>query len=267
MASLSERTSPAAWLTKSHSEITALAEEDGSIAVVPVGSLEQHGHHLPVATDSLLAEAVAHAGAEQIWESLPVLVTPVVWSGHSPHHLPFGGTLSLETTTLQSLLSEVAETALANEFDAVLFVNGHGGNSSIVASTVSSVGKEQTESEVLGITYFRLADATIEDVRDSDVGGISHGGELETSLMMHLHPALVQEDEIEGTLRDEPYDRGRHDLFDDGVLSIYRTFDEYSQSGAIGAPDRATPEKGEEIFGHLQREMSALLEEIHDQNR
>lgn len=259
-------TSPVAWMAKSYQNIVDIAEKDGSILIIPVGSLEQHGYHLPVATDTLLVNAVAHAGAEDVYESLPVLVTPAIWSGHSPHHLPFGGTISLEMTTLLSVLSEVAKTSLENGFDAILFLNGHAGNMPAVSSAVSDVGDTHPDCEVLGMTYFHLAEAVVEDIRESDTGGISHGGEFETSLILHLYPELVNEERIEGTHRDEPYKYGRHDLFADGPLSVYRTFDEYSQSGAIGAPEHATATKGKRLFECLETELSNVLREIHTQN-
>ncbi|WP_458190074.1 creatininase family protein [Haladaptatus sp. NG-WS-4] len=253
-------------MSKPYAEIVDTAAEDGSVLIVPVGSLEQHGYHLPVATDTLLVEAVAHAGAEHVHKSLPVLVTPTIWSGRSPHHLPFGGTVSLDTTTLLNVLSEVAETAFENDFDALLFLNGHGGNMSVIADAVSEVGDDHPDREVLGLTYFHLANEVVAGVRESDVGGISHGGEFETSLMLHLHPDLVHEDRVEGTRRDEPYKHGRQDLFADGPLSVYRTFDEYSHSGAIGAPELASADKGQRFFDRLERELGELLREIHAQN-
>ncbi|MDL5363406.1 creatininase family protein [Halalkalicoccus sp. NIPERK01] len=258
--------SPVAWLAKPYPEIVDIAENDGSVLIVPVGSLEQHGYHLPVATDTLLATAVAHAAAEDVHESLPVLVTPPIWSGCSPHHLPFGATISLETATLLEVLSDVAGRALENGFDALLFLNGHGGNMPVISSAVSDAGHEHPDREVLGLSYFHLARAVIDEVRESDPGGISHGGEFETSLMMHLYPELVDETQLEGTQRDEPYDLGRQDLFADGPLSVYRTFDEYSHSGAIGAPELATAEKGKRLFVHIETELSDLLSEIHTQN-
>lgn len=259
-------TSPAAWLTKPYSEIIDIATEDGSLLLVPVGSLEQHGYHLPVATDTLLVKAVAHAGADRVVESLPILVTPVIWSGRSPHHLPFGGTVSLTTETLLEMLSEVADTALENGFDALLFLNGHGGNMSVISDAVSKVGDQYPECDVLGLTYFHLAESVIADIRESETGGISHGGEFETSLMLHLYPELVNEDRMEGTRRDESYDRGRQDLFADGPLAVYRTFDEYSDSGAIGVPELATAEKGRELFECLETELAELLHEIYEEN-
>ncbi|WP_129116335.1 creatininase family protein [Halegenticoccus tardaugens] len=258
--------SPVAWMSKSYPDIVDTAEEDGSMVIVPVGSTEQHGHHLPVSTDTLLVESVAHAGAAQVRGSVPVLVMPTVWSGRSPHHLPFGGTISLRTTTLLSTLSEIADTALENGFDALLFLNGHGGNMSVVSDGVTEVGDRHPDREILGLTYFHLAETVIDDIRESDPGGISHGGELETSLMLHVHPELVERDRITGTRRDEPYELGRQDLFVDGPLAVYRTFDEYSQSGAIGAPELATADKGRQLFEHLQSELGDLLCEIHTQN-
>lgn len=262
----SHNVSPVAWMAKSYPEIVETAAEDGSVLIVPVGSLEQHGYHLPVSTDTLLVEAVAHAGAEHVQESLPVLVTPTIWSGRSPHHLPFGGTVSLDTTTLLDVLSEVAETAFENDFDALLFLNGHGGNMSVIGDAVSGVGDDHPDREVLGLTYFHLANEIVAEVRESDVGGISHGGEFETSLMLHLHPDLVNEDRVEGTRRDEPYKHGRQDLFADGFLAVYRTFDEYSPSGAIGAPELASADKGRQFFDCLETELGELLREIYAQN-
>lgn len=266
MISGSHTTSPVAWMAKSYQSIISTAKKNGSILIIPVGSLEQHGYHLPVSTDTLLVNAVAYAGAEHVHKSLPVLVTPAIWSGRSPHHLPFGGTISLETTTLLNLLSEIAETSLENGFDAVLFLNGHAGNMPAVSSAVSDVGEDHPDCEVLGMTYFHLAEPVADEIRESDLGGISHGGEFETSLLLHLYPELVDEERVEGTYRDEPYEHGRQDLFADGPLSIYRTFDEYTQSGAIGAPEYATADKGKRLFECLKIELSSVLREIHIQN-
>lgn len=260
-------TSPVAWTAQSYPEIVETAAADGSVLIVPVGSLEQHGHHLPVSTDTLLVEAAAHAGATRVRDDVPILVTPTVWSGRSPHHLPFGGTVSLDTSTLLDVLAEIVDTALENGFDAVLVLNGHGGNMSVVSDVVSEAGRRQPDNEILGLTYFHLAIDAVDEVRDSETGGVSHGGEMETSLMMHLHPELVDEDAIEGTMRDEPYDRARQDLLDDGPLAVYRSFDEYSDSGAIGAPDLATAAKGEAIFEAVEAELADLLREIHAENR
>jgi len=252
------------WAGMTYSEIRETARADGSVVVVPVGSVEQHGHHLPVATDTILVDAVVHGGVEHL-DDLPVLVTPPVWTGFSPHHLPFGGTLSLDFAHLQAVLEDVAHTAIENGFDAVCFVNGHGGNASLIDAVVSTTGVE-ADAEVVGTTYFQLATDEIGALRESEIGGMAHGGEFETSLMLALCPELVGDDR-EAHLWDEQYDWGGQDLLEGGPLSVYRGFDEYSESGAIGAPELASAEQGERFYEVLTEELAALLTAVHEHNR
>ncbi|EMA38160.1 creatininase family protein [Halococcus hamelinensis] len=254
------------WAAMTYANVLDVAERDGSILVVPTGSLEQHGFHLPTATDSILVNAVAQEGATRTSETVPVVVTPPIWTGRSPHHLSLGGTVSLDTRGLLETLRQVAETALRNGFDALVFLNGHGGNASVVTDAVSEVGTAHPSVEVLGLTYFSLAADVVDGIRDSPTGGVSHGGEFETSLMLHVCPELVREDRITGTRRDEPYDAARQDLFVDGPLAVHREFDEYSDSGAVGDPEQASDSKGRELYDHIAANLGDLLTVIHDQN-
>lgn len=259
---------PSSFATSTAPEIVDTAERPGSVLVVPVGSVEQHGAHLPAATDSILVAEVASAAADRLVDTanVPILVAPTLWSGHSPHHLPFGGTLTGEFDTLLDLLNEVLDSGLENGFDAAVIVNGHGGNADLVGATVSAVGREHPAADVLGLTYFELAAPFVDEIRDSDVGGMAHGGEFETSLLLHLYPELVCE-ERDGTPLDEPYDRTRSDLLVGGALSVYRSFDEHSDSGAIGDPELATAEKGEELFDGVVEEFESILRETHERTR
>jgi len=255
------------WASKSYAAIQETASADGSVLVIPVGSIEQHGHHLPVATDTILVDAVVSGASEQLDADLPVLVTPPVWSGFSPHHLPFGGTLSLEFEHLRATLEDIAETGLENGFDAICFVNGHGGNASLIDAVTSTIGKS-TDAEVLGTTYFTLATDEIASIRESEIGGMAHGGEYETSLMLHLRPDLVDDaDDPDATMWDEHYELGGSDLLESGPISVYRTFDEYSASGAIGAPGLANEEKGARIYDIVTSELAAVFTAIHEHNR
>ena len=256
---------PASLATKTRTEIDDVATRSGSVLVVPVGSVEQHGHHLPVATDTLLADAVAHAGAERVAADQPTLVAPPVWTGYSPHHLSLGGTLTTDADRLVGLLEDLADSAAGLGFDAVLLVNGHGGNGPVVDLSVSTIGDAHPDLEVTGVTYFELAEPFVDEIRDSDTGGMAHGGEFETSLVLHLHPELVREDDIEGTYLDEPYDRGGKDLLEGGPVTSYTEFEEYSDSGAIGDPDLASAEKGAELYDRLGDELADVLRTVHRQ--
>jgi creatinine amidohydrolase len=259
------------WAGKTHPEIKEIAERDGSIVVVPVGSVEQHGYHLPVMTDSALADAVAHEGARRVQDEVPIIVTPPVWSGHSPGHLGIGGTISLQFNNLLAVVEDIADTTLSNGFDAILFLNGHGDNSPLLNGAVYSIGvHHHPRSEILSLDYYVLVKDEIDDIRESETGGMSHAGEFETSLMLHLYPSLVKNEEMESEYRETPYDYGWKDMYDRGGLSRYRESadkDEYSDSGAEGAPDLGTAEKGELLFDLLGREMEKMLFQIHRVNR
>jgi len=257
--------SSASWGERTAGEVRSVAGKDGSVLVVPVGSVEQHGDHLPTATDTILVEAVAHQGADRA--DVPVLVAPPFWAGFSPHHMPLGGTLTLSFDTMLSAIEELVDAALENGFDAALLLNGHGGNEALISAATSTIGDDHPDVEVLGLTYFHLAEPFIDEIRDSEEGGMAHGGEFETALMAHLRPDLVGEPESETPDLDEPYDRGVRDLLSAGPLSVYRRFDEYSGSGAIGDPEAASAEKGERIYDSLGEELADLLEEIHEHNR
>ena len=255
------------WAAQTYSDIRTISEENGSVAIVPVGSIEQHGYHLPVATDTILAAAIARLGAERVADQLPVVVTPPLWSGLSPHHMDFGGTITLETETMIDVLQDIAASILDNGFDAVLFLNGHGGNTSLIDTAVSKIGNEFPDAQILSLTYIRLAESFIDQIRESDIGGMAHGGEFETSLMLHLRPDVVRLNQAEATYLDDPYDLRRQDLFKGGPLSVYRPFREYSDSGAIGDPELATAEKGKEFYDRIGDEMSVLIEAMHEHNR
>lgn len=260
--------SPVDWAGKSYEEIRSVGEEEGSVVVVPFASIEQHGHHLPVATDTILADAVCHEGAERAADDVPLLVTPPIWSGYSPHHLAFGGTLTLESETVQGVLEDVGNTALENDFDAILVVNGHGGNTSYLGTGLAEIGLSNPDADAIGITYFQLAAPVIDEIRDSEVGGMNHAGEFETSLMLHLRPELVDEEKLAGTSGFTPYSGGITDMFDQGELTHpYTAIEEYTESGAIGDPEFASAEKGAELLERIGDELASMLVEIHENVR
>lgn len=247
-------------------DIADIGGADGSVFVIPVGSIEQHGKHLPVLTDTLLANRVAIEGAKRVADRIPVLVAPPVRPGYSPHHLSFGGTLSASFETLLELLRDIADTGLSNGFDSLVLVNGHGGNTPLINAAVSEIGCEHPKAEILGLTYFELVSDIVADIRKSEIGGMAHGGEFETSVMLHLYPELVDTDEMPATYWEEQYDLGGDDLVVGGPLSVYRSFEEYSDSGAIGDPAVADEDTGRQLFEETTEALADLLIEIHTKN-
>ena len=255
------------WATMTYPEITDIAEADGSILVLPIGSVEQHGHHLPVSTDTILVDEITNLGADRVTDDVPILTLPPIWAGYSPHHVPFGGTVTVSFERLLGYVEDVVTSATQYGFDAVLMINGHGGNNALLSTAINTIGVDAPSLEVLGATYFSLAASFIDEIRESSIGGMSHGGEFETSLMLHFNPELVDKDQFETVIRDEPYDHSGREMFDGGPLSAYRQFTEYSETGGIGQPELAAAEKGEAISELLGDELEHMLSQIHEEIR
>ena len=254
---------PFSWAGSTYEEIKSVGEQDGSVLIVPIGSVEQHGHHLPTATDTILVDAVVSRTGKQLIETdaVPFLVAPTLWTGYSPHHMDFGGTFTTAFKTLLSVLENVIESGLENGFDSVLIVNGHGGNTSLIGAATTRIGSTTADQRILSCTYFELAEPFVDEVRDSDTGGIAHGGEFETSLMLYLRPDLVDEDQANVTYRDERYTHAGREMFDSDPLSVHRSFAEMSETGELGDPTLATAEKGEELLANLVAKLATIVQE------
>jgi creatinine amidohydrolase len=154
----------------------------GAVCLLPVGSLEQHGEHLPVGTDSLLAETVCLRAAELARRD--VVVAPTVWTGLSPHHVRLGVTVSLEPELLLELTRSVVR-CLRAWFPQVVVVNGHGGN----RGWLEALGLAE---ECPVVNYWELVDpALLRDLFPVDLGSIGHAGQAETSAMLAVAPGLV----------------------------------------------------------------------------
>ena len=108
--------------------IREIAARPGALAVLPVGSLEQHGPHLPTITDTVSAHETSVAAAEIAAKEIPVVVLPGLWTGMSEHHLPFGGTISLNFAEFSGVIRGIVRSLRAEGFGRLLIVNGHGGN-------------------------------------------------------------------------------------------------------------------------------------------
>lgn len=223
--------------------------------VFPIAALEQHGHHMPVFTDSLLlGEVVRRVSSQPISEQ--VLFAPLQWLGNSEHHLDMPGTLSASPRVYLDLLRDLVECLLTHGFQRFLFLNGHGGN--IVPGQqalyeLRQKYRQQSELLFCSLTYWDAArpDLTQADWAQSEMG---HAGEWETSMMLALRPDLVQGEVA--SVPDVP--------FGQGAKPGYRgwTMGDRSQPGHIGFPARATAEKGEILFEVFSGGVAQFMERL-----
>jgi len=201
----------------------------GPLVLVPLGSLEQHGPHLPLNTDSVIAQAVAHGAAAALspGAKCPALIAPTLSYGASGEHAGFRGTVSIGCEALHAVLVETVRS-LALWAGRVIFVNGHGGNTATLADAGS-----QLRAEGHDIAW------TCCDVP----GGDAHAGRTETSVMLHLAPADVRMDAaVVGDTR--PLSAVMPDLMAHGVRVI-------SPSGVLGDPTGASADEGAEIMAAM----------------
>ena len=159
--------------------------------VVPLGSTEQHGPHLPTMTDSAVVEALALRAAALASTRIPVLVAPTLPYGCSHHHLPFGGTMSLTTSTYVELICELVAGLAEQGFRSVVLLNGHGGNDAALRVAVDRLTNEiRCDAHVAATSYWLLAAARSGSSRWEP----GHAGHFETSVMLALNPDLVDLD-------------------------------------------------------------------------
>lgn len=235
---------------------TDLSEVTDAVVLLPVGAVEQHGPHLPVDTDISLATTVANAAAERADDTL---VLPQLPYGYSPHHGGTPGTLSLSSGTYLRVMKDLLRSLDDAGFDRVVVVNGHGGNRALLQTTVTDLESERGYA-VAVVSYWDLICEEVEAVRESKQGGVSHGGEMETSLQLYLREQLVGVDR-EDFIRDDREGYLRTDLFDSGAVYYPGHFDAITESGVSGHPVAASAEKGEVLFEAAVDALARFIDE------
>ena len=207
------------------------AELSASLLVVPIGSTEQHGPHLPLSTDTDLAQALARrlAGVRP-----DVLVAPTLPYGSSGEHAGFPGTLSIGQQALELVLVELVRSATAT-FRRVLLLSGHGGNAQPMQRAVALLRSESRE--VRGWLPRWSGDA--------------HAGRIETSIQLHLDGPRVRLDRAERG-NTEPMSVLLPAMRTGGVLSV-------SPNGVLGDPAGATAAQGSEVLDQLARSLVAFV--------
>jgi creatinine amidohydrolase len=240
------------WAEFKAAELRARAA-DGAIVVVPVAAIEQHGPHLPVITDSLLCSTVARRGAERAVaaKGAPVLVTPTVWSGLSEHHMPFGGTLSLDFPTFSALIGGLCRALQRHGFGRVLLLNGHGGNEAGLRVIVDQLSPA-FEGLVACASYWHLAALQFAEILERQPG-VQHACEAETSMVLALRPELVDRTRFAEASFAEGKSPG-------GAAYRWRSFAARTASGVIGDPTVASAEKGERLLEAAAAALADLLQ-------
>jgi creatinine amidohydrolase len=247
------------WEELSAPEIDAL-DRERTVVVLPVGSVEQHGRHMPLGTDTLLAHSVSLAAADRL---LHVAVLPPPWYGFSAHHMRFPGTVTLRAETMIALVEDIVGSVVAHGFRRILIVNGHGGNNGIIDVLASKLGHQHYgKARIASLTYFQLAREAIAEIRESKTGGMGHACEFETSMLQCMRPDLVAIERAVVTYPDPVSSYLTTDLLGASAIRTYHDFGDLSEAGTLGDPSLATPEKGARFLDAVVGELVRFLEDF-----
>ncbi|MFB6303163.1 MAG: creatininase family protein [Haloferacaceae archaeon] len=222
-----------------------------SLALVPVGSTEQHGPHLPLATDHLIAEAFAREAAERTG----YLRTPTIDVGVSPHHRQFHGTMWADAPAFRDYVESVTRNLAYHGIDRVVYVNAHGGN----VEHLREVGRRLRDEGVLYAIEWMWNDSIRDLVDDLFAQNGPHGGPKETALIQHLRPELVHDDRLDDARDGGIRSVAAADTRKCGSRTFYDAIDN-SGNGVFGDQTDATAEKGAEMFGAAADQLVRLCE-------
>lgn len=237
-------------------QLNAMAKRD-AIVIVPVGSTEQHGPHLPVMVDYRLATEVCRRGAIKLDKAgHPVLVTPTIWTGFAEHHMELGGTITLDYATFYGLIRGVVRSLARDGFKRICVVNGHGGNIAPLTVAISELTVE-LKLPLVTFAYWDIATKATKAILEYQ-DKILHACEGETSMMMAVEPDLIDRDrvhEAQGPDQDRPEIEA---LVGEGVFR-WQTLNARSRRGVIGNGAAATPDKGERLLEAMSDRLAEVL--------
>ncbi|HHY51206.1 MAG TPA: creatininase family protein [Alphaproteobacteria bacterium] len=247
------------WEEQTAAELAA-KDRTRTVICLPLGSVEQHGHHLPVGTDTMLAQAVVLKAAEELED---VLVLPPPWYGFSAHHMRFAGSVTLRAETLMALCEDIVGSVVRHGFRRILIVNGHGGNAGIIDVLAATLGhRHYGLARIATLTYFTLAREAIAALRRSAPGGMGHACEFETAMMQVVKPETVHLERAATTYPDPGSRYLTTDLLGGQAVRVYHDFADLSPTGTLGDPSLATPQAGERFFAASVEALRAFIEDF-----
>jgi creatinine amidohydrolase len=236
-------------------------DPEQTVALLPVGAIEQHGPHLPLSTDAVINEGIIRGTLEHVPVGLVLLVLPAQTVGLSPEHTSFAGTLSVRDTTLLEAWTDIGRSVARTGIRKLIVFNTHGGQKTLV-DLVAMRLRSELGMLVVRATYFAFGTPTgLFDAAESahDI----HGGEVETSLLLHLRPELVRTAAL-ADFAGLPSELGaRNELLgaERPVGFGWRAEDLHS-SGACGNAARADGRRGAQHLAYLAERLAVLVSEV-----
>ncbi|MFW5912567.1 MAG: creatininase family protein [Candidatus Hadarchaeota archaeon] len=222
--------------------------EESELALIPTGSIEQHGLHAPLKTDSFVAERMSR----EVSEEMDVICSPTLKIGISSHHKQFWGTLWLKPETFKSCVKDVAESIHYHGIDKIIFVNGHGGNRCSLEEASSEL-RSNSKMYATAWSWFDSVEEKISEIFNNEA--IYHSDAPETSVLWFLDEKSIRKDRLQASSRGGADKWG---IFRGGS-KINSDVIDFSENGTVGDPENADPEKGKSLYREAKSNLKSLI--------
>ncbi|MGH2457628.1 MAG: creatininase family protein [Chloroflexota bacterium] len=233
------------------------------VCVIPCGTVEQHGPHLPLSTDFVTASMISERGVERAAPT--ALLLPTACYGFNEHHMDFPGTIAIPGQDYINYMANVGLSLARHGFDKILYVNGHGSNRPFLEIAAREVCNRSDSFAALVSWWSLIPRPVMEEVLVSEIpGGVSHACEMETSAMLYLRPDLV---EMSKAVRELGFKPGKYmwrDMRVTSPLVFNEQWSRFSESGIQGDPTLATVEKGKALVDAAVENLVGLLAELKE---
>jgi len=244
----------------SWTEIAALPDRENTVIVLPAGSIEQHGPHLPCAVDTVICAGVVGHALARLPKEVPAFALPPITYGKSEEHLHFPGTFTLDGETLFATVVQLAESAYRSGFRKFLIVNGHGGQPQVMEMAARELRLRHGDYIVVPHSTWRLPHVAGRYLAEKEKKLAMHAGHAETAIMMALAPDTVH---MERAVTNYPPEFPSKLLSPDGRPACAWSARDFGTSGIIGDPLPATREQGDAILDSLASSWAQAITELH----
>ncbi len=241
-------------------EIEAMPDKENVVILQPVGSIEQHGPHLPIVVDSAIGAAVVGRALEKLPPEIPAYAMPPVCYGKSNEHWHFPGTITLSAQTLMAVLMETGESLYRSGFRKLVFVNSHGGQPQVIEMVARDLHQKYADLMVFPLFTWRVPSVAADLLSPKELEYGIHAGDGETSLMLEILPDQVR---MEQAVCEFPQELPEESLLSmEGNLPFAWVSRDLTRSGVLGDATQATRAKGQHLLESLTDSWVQVIQDI-----
>lgn len=241
-------------------QVSELKDKENVVIIQPLGAIEQHGLHLPLAVDAVIGMGVLGRTLEKLDDAIPAYSLPPLYYGKSNEHSGFAGTIALSAETLMRVLTEIAESLYSAGFRKLVLMNSHGGQPQVLEIMARDMHVKYPDLMIFPLFVWNVPNIAAELISPHELEMGIHAGDAETSLMLALLP-----DRVDMNLAIKEYPQIPQDslLSLEGSLPFAWVTRDLSKSGVIGDPTTATKEKGDRLLESLALGWVRVIQDIY----